>query len=126
MNDMNTEEVEHGVRLAPAVEKYVVANGPMTIEMRSVPSGLTALAAGIVRFDEGGSTDPWSLPYEEVFHVSSGELRIHIGDDMVAAGPGEVLTIPRGTTVVYEGTSGTEAFYALTPADWYRTHPNGL
>lgn len=115
-----------GVGLAPALAKYTVENGPMTIEMRSAPAGLKGLGAGMIRFDQGGRTDPWTLPYEEVFHVVAGELRIHVGEDTVAAGVGEVVTIHRGTTVVYEGTDGTRAFYALTPADWYRAHPNGL
>jgi ethanolamine utilization protein EutQ len=114
------------VKLAPALAKYTVHNGPMEVELRSAPNGLKQLAAGIIRFDEGGSTDPWRLPYEEALFVMDGRLRLHVDATTVVVDPGEVVTIPRGATVVYEGDPGTRAFYALTPADWYKTHPHGL
>jgi quercetin dioxygenase-like cupin family protein len=112
--------------LAPAIEKYVVENGPMTVEMRSTPNGLKELAGGIIRFDNGGKGDPWRLPYEEILHVTAGKLRLYCGGTVLEARPGDVVTIPRGAEVVYEGVPGTQAFYALTPANWYREHPNGL
>ncbi|MFI8975030.1 hypothetical protein ACIGO9_19235 [Nocardia asteroides] len=111
---------------APAIEKYTVPNGPMTVELRTAPNGLKQLGGGIIRFDDGGSGEPWKLPYEEVLCVLTGTLRVAFDDTEIVAGPGEVVTIPRGALVVYTGEPGTSAFYALTPADWYKQHPNGL
>lgn len=112
--------------LAPALDRLTFANGPMTVELRSASTGLRQLGGGIIRFDDGGAGDPWRLPYEEMLCVLTGILRIRYDDAVLEAGPGEVVTIPRGAEVVYEGDPGTTAFYALTPADWYREHPNGL
>ncbi|MFF8380523.1 cupin domain-containing protein [Streptomyces sp. NPDC015661] len=113
-------------QLAPRVEKYVVENGPMTVEMRTERKGLSQLGGGFARFDKGGATAPWKLPYEEILCVVTGTLRLTFGDEVVEARPGDVVTIPRGAEVIYEGEAGTSAFYALTPADWYREFPNGL
>ncbi|MEU9478722.1 cupin domain-containing protein [Streptomyces sp. NPDC048191] len=113
-------------QLAPRVEKYVIENGPMTVEMRTQKTGLSQLGGGIARFDKGGATAPWKLPYEEVMCVLTGTLRLTFGDEVLEAGPGDVVTIPRGVEVIYEGEAGTTGFYALTPADWYREYPNGL
>jgi ethanolamine utilization protein EutQ (cupin superfamily) len=117
---------EPAVKLAPALAKYTVRNGPMEVELRSAPNGLQQLAGGFITFEEDGSTDPWRLPYEEVLFVVDGSLRLHVADTTVVVDAGEVVTIPRGATVVYEGAQGTRAFYALTPADWYKSHPHGL
>ena len=111
---------------APAVEKYTVENGPMTTELRSAGKGLKDLGGGILRFDNGGTGEPWKLPYEELLYVISGTLRLKFDGQVLTAVPGDVITIPRGSEVVYEGDPGTTAFYALAPSTWYREHPNGL
>jgi ethanolamine utilization protein EutQ (cupin superfamily) len=97
--------------------------GPVQIDRRTPPFGLTELAAGFVHFPEGGCTDPWTLPYEESFYVIEGRLTLHVeteGEDAgtVVADAGEVVALHRGSTVRYEGTPGTRAFYSLVPADW--------
>ena len=110
--------------LAPATEKFTIDNGPMTVELRSATRGLTRIGGGIIRFDHGGAAEPWKLPYEEILCVLTGTLRIKFADDLLEAGPGEVITVPHGAEVVYEGEPGTTAFYALSPADWYRKKPD--
>jgi len=113
-------------KLAPALERFTVEDGPMTVELRSAGQGLKHIGGGIIRFDQGGSGQPWKLPYEEMLHVLTGTLRLRFGTEQLVAVPGDVVTVPRGAEVAYEGDPGTTAFYALTPADWYRDHPNGL
>ena len=79
---------------------------------------LTA-AIGIVRFPDGGASDPWKLPYEEAFYVISGTLTLTVvGGESVVVPAGEVVTLEKGCTVVYEGEPGTTAFFCLVPANW--------
>lgn len=106
------------VRNMPFDQEFTGVNGPVAIDRRSKPTGLTELSAGFVTFTESGATDPWTLPYEEAFYVIEGELTLHLGDARIVGRAGDVLTLEKGVTVVYEGTAGTRAFFSLVPADW--------
>jgi ethanolamine utilization protein EutQ len=109
------------VRVMPFDAEFTAENGPVKVDRRTKPSGLTELSAGFVTFPEGGATDPWTLPYEEVFYVIEGELTLHLEGRPIVAGAGEVVTLEKGVTVVYEGTPGTRAFFSLVPANWLET-----
>lgn len=78
----------------------------------------TGLGGGFARFRTDDALEGWTLPYDEVFYVLSGELTLHWQDERLVARPGEVLLIPRGATVTYEGVAGTKAFFVLHPRDW--------
>ena len=99
-------------------EAHGGTNGPVVIDRRTPASGLTELSSGFVHFASSGPTEPWTLPYEETFYVISGELTLHCEGEVVVGGPGDVLSIEKGATVVYEGTEETRAFFSLVPADW--------
>ncbi|GAA2082310.1 cupin domain-containing protein [Aeromicrobium tamlense] len=113
--------MSHPVRLAPFNADFTAQNGPIDIERRSMPNGLSELSAGIVRFPDGGRSEPWTLPYEEAFYVIDGELSLHVGDETIVVPAGEVVTLEKGCTVEYEGTPGTNAFFCLVPANWLET-----
>lgn len=101
----------------------LIHNGPMTVEMRTDDTGLRALGGGIGRFHTGGATEPWVLPYEEILYTLSGRMRLHFDGDVLEAAPGEVVIIPQGAEVVYEGEAGTSAFFAITPSNWADEQP---
>lgn len=109
------------VRVMPFNADFTAENGPVKVDRRSKPSELTELSAGFVDFPDGGKTDPWTLPYEEVFYVIEGELILHLDGRTVSAASGDVVTIEKGATVEYEGTPGTRAFFSLVPANWLET-----
>lgn len=113
------------VKLAPFNSEFTAENGPVKVERRSFPNGLTELSVGIVRFPEAGSTEPWTLPYEEAFYVIKGRLVLHHDDSSVVVGVGEVVTLEKGCTVVYQGDAGTSAFFSLVPANWLDSAANG-
>lgn len=113
---MNT--TSSAVRVMPFDAEYTAKNGPVKVDRRTRPSGLTELSAGFVTFPDGGATDPWTLPYEEVFYVIEGELALHLDGRPIMAAAGEVVALEKGVTVVYEGSPGTRAFFSLVPADW--------
>lgn len=111
----------HPVKLAPFNAEFTAQNGPIDIERRSTPNGLSDLSAGIVTFPAGGRSEPWTLPYEEAFYVIGGQLSLHVGDETVVVPAGEVVTLEKGCTVEYEGEPGTTAFFCLVPANWLET-----
>lgn len=111
----------HPVKLAPFHLDHTAKNGPIDVERRTLPNGLVELSAGIVRFPQGGRSDPWTLPYEEAFYVIEGRLMLHVGEETVEVPAGEVVTLEKGCTVEYEGEVGTVAFFCLVPANWLET-----
>lgn len=112
------------VRLMPFNAEFTAENGPIKVDRRSKPSALTELSAGFVTFPDGGRSEPWTLPYEEVLYVIEGTLTLHVGDEAVVAETDELVTLENGATVVYEGTPGTRVLFSLVPADWLEKMEN--
>jgi ethanolamine utilization protein EutQ len=75
----------------------------------------TYMGVGVARFD--GTSIEWTVKYDEVFFGLEGTTRIRVGSTTYEAGPGDVLWIPEGTALKYEGDRAT-CFYALAPVDW--------
>jgi len=102
----------------PFDDGNTATNGPLAIDRRSAASALTELSAGFVEFSETGATDPWTLPYEEALYVIEGRMTLTYDDEQVVCEPGDLITLERGTTVVYSGTVGTRVLFSLVPANW--------
>ena len=74
------------------------------------------LGVGLMVMDR--TTFPWTLNYDEVDYVIEGRLEILIGGDKVSAGPGEVLFIPKGSSIQFSGPDKARFLYVTYPADW--------
>jgi ethanolamine utilization protein EutQ (cupin superfamily) len=86
---------------------------------RSVTAaGTTELGGGYMRYAEDAEFGPWTLKYDEVLFVQSGELEVVQEGKSTVAGEGEAILIPNGATVVYKGRKGTVGFFVLWPRDW--------
>ena len=64
------------------------------------------------------TTFPWTLTYDEMDYVLSGRLDIRIGGETVSAGPGEVLYIPKDTSIQFSVRDKARFLYFVYPADW--------
>jgi ethanolamine utilization protein EutQ len=73
------------------------------------------IGAGILHLN--GCDISWTLRYDEVCVVLSGNFLLHVGSDLLSAGPGDIIWIPKNTKVSYSGEDA-EVFYALYPVDW--------
>jgi ethanolamine utilization protein EutQ len=74
------------------------------------------MAAGYMALDRGEF--PWTLNYDEIDIVLEGELVITRGNERVRGGPGDVIFIPKGSSITF-GTPGQVRFvYVAFPADW--------
>ena len=81
-------------------------------------AGTTQLGGGYMRFSKDAEFADWTLSYDEVLFVQSGELEIVTGGESIKAGAGEAILIPNGAKVTYRGRAGTVGFFVLWPFDW--------
>lgn len=74
------------------------------------------LGAGLMEMED--TTFPWTLNYDEMDYVVEGELSILIGGEKVTAGPGEVIYIPKGSSIQFSVAGRARFLYFVYPADW--------
>lgn len=74
------------------------------------------MAAGFLTLTRG--CFPWTLTYDEVEYVVEGELHIGVGDRTVVGRPGDVLFVPKGTSITFGTPSWAKFLYVTFPADW--------
>jgi ethanolamine utilization protein EutQ len=58
------------------------------------------------------------LDYDEVEYVLEGELHLTCGDQVVVARPGDVVAVPRGSSITFGTPSWARFLYVTYPADW--------
>jgi ethanolamine utilization protein EutQ len=76
----------------------------------------SAMAAGYMAMEKGEF--PWTLTYDEVDIVLEGELVIRRGDTVARGGPGDVIFIPKGSSITFSTPSRVRFVYVAYPADW--------
>ena len=59
-----------------------------------------------------------SLNYDEMDYVIEGRLDILVNGQTVSAGPGEVLYIPKGTSIQFSARDKARFLYFVYPANW--------
>ena len=74
------------------------------------------IAAGYMALEKGGF--PWTLNYDEIDIVLEGELVIRRGAEEVRGGPGDVIYIPKGSSIKFSTPSKVRFVYVTYPADW--------
>lgn len=74
------------------------------------------LGAGLMEMED--TTFPWTLNYDEMDYVIDGRLSIQIGGETVTAGPGEVIYIPKGSSIQFSVSGRARFLYFVYPADW--------
>lgn len=74
------------------------------------------LGAGIMEMTD--TTFPWTLNYDEMDYVIEGRLDIQTDRGTVSAGPGEIIYIPKGSSIQFSVTGHARFLYFVYPADW--------
>lgn len=74
------------------------------------------LGCGIMEMQQ--TTFPWALHYDEIDYVISGSLTVQFGETAVTAGPGEVILIPKGSSIRFSVPDRARFLYVTYPADW--------
>lgn len=76
----------------------------------------TPMAVGYMSLARGEF--PWTLTYDEIDIVLEGELVITRGLETVRGGPGDVIFIPKGSSITFGTPSRARFVYVTYPADW--------
>lgn len=96
--------------------------GPARIEHRTAEAGLSGLGTYFMVFDRDGHSDPWTVRYEETIFVIEGQARLlAVEPDVereIIANPGDVIVVPKGSTVRYGAEVGTRLLLSITPVNW--------
>ena len=64
------------------------------------------------------TTFPWTLTYDEMDYVIEGRLDILVDGQTVSAGPGEVLYIPKDTSIQFSVRDKARFLHFVYPANW--------
>jgi ethanolamine utilization protein EutQ (cupin superfamily) len=74
------------------------------------------MSAGYMAIDKGSFS--WTLSYDEIDIILEGELEIRRGSDEVSGGVGDVIYIPKGSSVVFSTPGKARFVYVTYPANW--------
>lgn len=74
------------------------------------------LGAGLMEMRE--TAFPWHLDYDEIDYVIEGSLTVEFGTRAVTAGPGQVILIPKGSSIRFSVPEFARFLYVTYPADW--------
>lgn len=77
------------------------------------------LGCGIMEMER--TTFPWTLQYDEIDYVISGTLTVYCGKNVVTAGPGEIILIPKGSSILFSVENKARFLYVTYPANWQNT-----
>lgn len=74
------------------------------------------MAAGFLTLTRGEF--PWTLTYDEIQYVVEGELHVTVPEGRVVGRQGDVLYVPRGTSITFGTPSWAKFLYVTFPANW--------
>jgi ethanolamine utilization protein EutQ (cupin superfamily) len=113
------------VTVAQYMREHDAAFGPAMIEHRTANCGLTQLGTYFMVFHSDEPGEPWTVHYEETLYVIEGEARLVVLEDgaerTVVASAGELVVLPKGSTVRYGALTGTRLLLSLSPVNWRDT-----
>ena len=74
------------------------------------------MGAGYMSLDKGEMQ--WTLTYDEIDIVLEGELVITRGNEQVRGKTGDVIYIPKGSSITFGTPSWTRFVYVVFPVNW--------
>lgn len=77
------------------------------------------MSAGVMSLRQGSF--PWTLDYDEVEYVLEGELHITTAEQVAVGRPGDVIAVPKGSSITFGTPSWAKFLYVTYPAEWAGT-----
>lgn len=77
------------------------------------------LGCGLMEMDH--TIFDWTLNYDEIDYVVEGTLTIWKNGKKVTAKAGEIILIPRGSSIQFQAEEYARFLYVTYPADWANT-----
>lgn len=95
---------------------------PARIEHRTADTGMAQLGTYVMSYDRDGHSDPWTVLYDETVYVMEGRARFLLvtdeGEEPLDGELGELIALPKGTTVRYGAEPGTRLLLSIAPVNW--------
>lgn len=104
------------VSLQPFGEGLATPGADVRLQDVITSDDRTPMAVGYMSLERGDF--PWTLTYDEVDIVLEGELVITRGAEVVRGRPGDVIFIPKGSSITFGTPSRARFVYVTYPADW--------
>lgn len=113
------------LRHVPGVDRLELAPFPvdlgrpeMDVRSRDVVTSEHGMpmSAGVLSLREGSFA--WTLDYDEVQYVLEGELHITRDREQVIGKPGDVIAVPKGSSITFSTPTWARFLYVTYPANW--------
>lgn len=106
-----TVKVDESNRLDTGVASDIVYTKDLFTLQESPRLGCGVMEMKSTTFD-------WTLNYDEIDYVIEGSLSIIINGETVTANAGELILIPKGSSIKFSVPNYARFIYVTYPADW--------
>ncbi len=106
-----TVKVDESNRLDTGVPSDVVYTKDLFTLQESPRLGCGVMEMKATTFD-------WTLNYDEIDYVIEGSLSVIINGETVTAHAGELILIPKGSSIKFSVPNYARFIYVTYPADW--------
>jgi ethanolamine utilization protein EutQ len=104
------------VQIEPFLEGKTTPGTNVWLKDVVVTEDRSPMGAGYMSLDKGEMQ--WTLTYDEIDIVLEGELVITRGGEQVRGKTGDVIYIPKGSSITFGTPSWTRFVYVVFPVNW--------
>lgn len=104
------------VQVEPFLEGKTTPGTNVWLKDVVVTQDRSPMGAGYMSLDKGEMQ--WTLSYDEIDIVLEGELVITRGSEQVRGKTGDVIYIPKGSSITFGTPSWTRFVYVVFPVNW--------
>ena len=104
------------VQLEPFLEGRTTPGTNVWLKDVVVTQDRSPMGAGYMSLDKGEMQ--WTLTYDEIDIVLEGELVITRGSEQVRGKTGDVIYIPKGSSITFGTPNWTKFVYVVFPVNW--------
>jgi ethanolamine utilization protein EutQ len=104
------------VQVEPFLEGRTTPGTNVWLKDVVVTQDRSPMGAGYMSLDKGEMQ--WTLTYDEMDIVLEGELVITRGSEQVRGKTGDVIYIPKGSSITFGTPSWTKFVYVVFPVNW--------
>jgi ethanolamine utilization protein EutQ len=104
------------VQVEPFLEGRTTPGTNVWLKDVVVTRDRSPMGAGYMSLDKGEMQ--WTLTYDEIDIVLEGELVITRGSEQVRGKTGDVIYIPKGSSITFGTPSWTKFVYVVFPVNW--------
>jgi ethanolamine utilization protein EutQ len=104
------------IQVEPFLEGKTTPGTNVWLKDVVVTEDRSPMGAGYMSLDKGEMQ--WTLTYDEIDIVLEGELLITRGNEQVRGNTGDVIYIPKGSSITFGTPSWARFVYVVFPVNW--------